>query len=190
MTRDRYFNRTTNSILIFLALMMLYLFSGLFRSIDLPVIVQIISDGGTVQAVLVSLMSICVSMVVVAFLGTVLAYKLCGKEGRIFEMLNALIILPLLLPPTVAGLVLLQGFGRFSLVSRVLFGGQLNMAFNFTAIVVTQVYVTLPFFYQMTLNAFEDIDRSYIEAAMVCGADRWVMLKDIMIPMSIRAMGA
>lgn len=190
MTRDSYFNRTTNSILVLLVIMMLYLFTGLFRSIDIPVVAEIISDQGTLQAVAVSLISICVSMMIVAFAGTVLAYKLCRRQGKVYELLNGLIILPLLLPPTVAGLVLLQGFGRFSLVSRLLFGGQLNVAFNFVAIVVTQVYVTLPFFYQMTLNAFEDIDMSYIEAAQVCGADRWVLLKEIMIPMSIRAMGA
>lgn len=190
MTRDKYFNWSTTSVLILLTLMMFYLFSGLFRTIDVPLMSSILLDQGTVEAVIISLLSIGVSMVIVAIVGTLLAYKLCRRKGKFFEWLNGLIILPLLLPPTVAGLVLLQGFGRYSALSQLLFGGQLNLAFNFIAIVVTQVYVTLPFFYQMTLNAFEDVEISYIEAAKVCGADRLVILKDILIPMSLRSMGA
>ena len=190
MTRDRYFIGTTTGILTLVTLMMFYLFTGLFRTVNLPTLSSIVVDQGTVEAIVVSLLSIVVSMLIVALSGTLLAYKMSRRKGKIYEWLNGLIILPLLLPPTVAGLVLLQGLGRYSVVSQLLFHGQLNITFNFVAIVVTQVYVTMPFFYQMTLNAFEDIDETYIEAAKVYGADQWVLLKDIMIPMSIRSMGA
>ena len=190
MTRDRYFKGTSTSILVLLVLIMFYLFTGLFRTVDVPTLSSIIVSQGTAEAVAISLISIIVSMGVVGFSGTLLAYKMCRRKGRLYEWLNGLIILPLLLPPTVAGLVLLQGFGRYSVFSQLLFHGELNVTFNFVAIIVTQVYVTMPFFYQMTLNAFEDIDVTYIEAAKVYGADQWVLLKDIMIPMSLRSMGA
>lgn len=190
MTRDLYFKKTTTVMIGLLGLMMVYLLSGLFRTVPLSLATEVIVDEGTLQSVLISLLSIVVSMVIVAVSGTLLAFKLCRRRGGFYSLLNGLIIMPLLFPPTVAGLVLLQGFGRYSTFSQVFFGGQLNMAFNFTAIVVTQVYITLPFFYQMTLNGFEDIDISYIEAAQVCGADQWVLLRAIMIPMSFKAMVA
>lgn len=189
-TRDKYFDRTTTIAIAFLGVMMFYLFSGLFRTVDQGLMTSILVDQGTLASMVVSMFSIVVSMMIVAIIGTLLAYKLARKKGRFYEWLNGLIILPLLLPPTVAGLVLLQGFGRYSIFSQMFFGGQLNITFNFVAIIITQVYVTMPFFYQMTLNAFEDIDITYIEAAKVCGADQWVILKHILIPMSGRAMGA
>lgn len=189
-TRDQHFDRTTTTALVLLSVMMFYLFSGLFRSVDQTLLSSVLLEQATIDAVLISMVSIVVSMVIVAFLGTLLAFKLVRKKGRLFDCLNALIILPLLLPPTVAGLVLLQGFGRYSIMSQLFFKGQLNITFNFVAIVITQVYVTLPFFYQMTLNAFEDVGVTYIEAAKVCGADQWTILKDILIPMSFRSMGA
>ena len=190
MHKDRYFDLTTTLVLGMLGLLMLYLISGLFRKLNSEVLTNVILDKGTMASISVSFGSIALSMVLVAMTGTLLAFKLSGKKGRIHKLMNGLIILPMLLPPTVAGLVLLQGFGKYSLLSGLMFDGNLHLAFNFSAIVVTQVYVTLPFFYQMTLNAFEDIDIAMIEAAKVCGADQWVLLKDIMIPMSLRAMGA
>lgn len=189
-TIRKHFDRSLTIVVTGFVLMMIYLFSGLFRPISMNSISNVIIESDTLESILISLMSIFISMFVVAVAGTLLAYKMSRKTGRLYKVINGLIILPLLLPPTVAGLVLLQGFGRNSLISTFLFGGQLNVAFNFIGIIVTQVYVTLPFFYQMTLNAFDDVDISYIEAAKVCGADKIILLKQILIPMSIKSMGA
>lgn len=190
MTLRKHFDKSMTTIVMCLALIMVYLFTGLFRPIDLSSLSAVFLEHETVQAIGVSFISILISMAVVAVIGTLLAFKLCRKRGLVAKGLHALIILPLLLPPTVAGLVLLQGFGRNSLMSQMVFGGQLNVTFNFIAIVLTQVYVTLPFFYQMTLNAFESVDMSYIEAAKVFGADKWVLLRQILIPMCKKSMAA
>ncbi len=190
MVRSKLFDQSLSLVLIVSAVIMLYIISGLFRPLHAQQLLGVILEKETVTSMVISLSSILVSMVAVASIGTFLAYKLHNKKGRLYEWLHGLILFPLLLPPTVAGLVLLQGFGRNGLLSYVLFGQNLHIAFSFMAIVLTQVYVTLPFFYQMTRNAFEDIEGSCIEAASVAGAPPYIILKDIMIPISIRSMGA
>lgn len=186
----KYFDKSLSILVLGLIVIMLYLFSGLFRPINLDNMTHIISQQDTLEAIVISLLSIMLSMIVVGVVGTFLAYKMSRKNGKLYKFINGLIILPLLLPPTVAGLVLLQGFGRHSFLSSLFFNGELNVTFNFIGIIVTQVYVTLPFFYQMTLNAFDDVDISYLEAAKVCGADQVMLLFKILIPMSLKSMGA
>lgn len=190
MVLKHYFDKFLSLIAAGLIAMVIYLFTGLFRPLNIGTITNVFVEKDTIEAIGISLLSIVLSMCVVAIIGTLLAFKMSRKEGKLYKIVNGLIILPLLLPPTVAGLVLLQGFGRHSIVSTFFFKGELNVAFNFIAIIVTQVYVTLPFFYQMTLNAFDDVDISYLEAAKVCGADKFVLLRLILIPMSIKSMGA
>ncbi len=190
MTLSKYVDKTLTIFIIIVSAILAYLIIGLFRPpIDMDYAASVFLVNETVKAVGVSLGSIAISMVIVAFLGTLLAYKFRKRRSLSSRIAKSLILLPLLLPPTVAGLVLLQGFGRHSLLSHWLFGGQLNVTFNFIGIILTQVYVTLPFFYQMTSNAFEEIEDAYVEAAKVCGADDLTILRYILVPMSLRSMG-
>lgn len=190
MVKNKYYDMTL-ILVTFLALsVLIYLLTGLFQPMQVDKIQSVLLNMDTLQAILISITSIIISMVIVSSLGTLLAYKMMKKQGRLYDVINVIITLPLILPPTVAGLVLLQGFGRNSLLNQYFFGGTAQIPFNFIAIVLAQVYVTLPYFYQITLNAFDEVDNNCIEAARVCGADRAVMLGRILIPISQKSMMA
>ena len=183
MTLKKTFDYSLTVLLAFTLIMMAYLISGLMKPFtgDAAIISAFGTD--TFSSVLVSVFSIMITLGLLLVFGTLLAYKMHKKKGAIYKVAHGLIMLPLLLPPTVAGLVLLQGYGSNSLISKLVFGGDLNVAFQFGGIVLTQVFITMPYYYQMTVNGFNQIDDAYIEAAKVAGADSFVLLKDIMIPM-------
>lgn len=190
MAIRRYFDFGLSIFLGFSLMMMSYLIFGLFKPFNSNREIESLLSSETIESILISLLSITITLLIVATIGTLLAYKMYKRKGKLYQLIHGLIMLPLLLPPTVAGLVLLQGFGSKSVLSNTLFQGELHLAFHFLGIVLTQVFVTLPYFYQMTLNAFNAIDDAYIEAAQVGGADSYLILKDIIIPMSAKSMGA
>jgi molybdate transport system permease protein len=188
MLYKRYFDLTLTLFLTLILVMITYIILGLLRPVNSSIQLQYLLQSDTLESMVVSVTSILMTLAFNSVVGTLLAFKMFNKKGSIYKVLHSVIMLPLLLPPTVAGLVLLQGFGSQSLLSRFLFEGNLHLAFEFMGIVLTQVFVTLPYFYQMTLSAFKKVDDHYIDAAKVCGADSAVLLKHIMIPMSKESM--
>jgi molybdate transport system permease protein len=101
------------------------------------------------------------------------------------SILEALIMLPLVMPPTVLGLYLLVAFSPRSALGEFvawLFGGQL--VFNFAGILLASLIVNLPFAVQPVQRAFEAIPRNVREAAFVSGLSRWETLGRIELPLA------
>lgn len=190
MAVKRYFDLGLSLFLGATILLMSYLVIGLFQPFGSYIELERLISSDTIKSIVVSVLSITLTLMIVTVMGTLLAYKMHKKKGYKYQVIHGLIMLPLLLPPTVAGLVLLQGFGSNSMLSSLMFGGELHLAFSFVGIVLTQVFVVLPYFYQMTLNAFNSIDESIIEAAKVAGSDSIILLRSIFIPIASKSMGA
>jgi molybdate transport system permease protein len=103
---------------------------------------------------------------VAIFAGRFLAYRDFGAKG----LVEALVMLPLVLPPTVFGFYLLVGFGARSPIGQAwqsLFGHQL--VFTFEGLLVASVIFNLPFAIQPAQRGFEAIPVQVREAAMGCG---------------------
>ncbi len=188
MVLKRSFDYGISLFLTMTLLVMIYLVSGLFRPFYSNSGLLEVFSSDTLTSILVSALSIIISISIVVVSGTLLAFKMHKKNGQAYEIFHGLIMLPLLLPPTVAGLVLLQGFGSNSWFSHFFFGGKLSVAFHFAGIVVTQVFITLPYFYQMMLNGFEQVEDAYEEEAQVAGADSFTILRAVLIPMTKKNM--
>jgi molybdate transport system permease protein len=114
-------------------------------------------------------------------LGRALAvYRFAGKGA-----VEALVALPLVLPPTVLGFYLLVAFGARSPFGQ-LFGsltGQ-SLAFSFEGLVLASVLVNLPFAVQPVQRAFESIPVDVREAAACCGMTWWRALIAIELPLA------
>lgn len=98
---------------------------------------------------------------------------------------EALVVLPLVLPPTVLGYYLLVGLGAASPLGRWLadhFGVQLS--FSFTGLVVASVVFNIPFMVQPIQRAFEAIPRDLAEAAAVSGLSFWQTLWRVELPLA------
>ena len=99
-----------------------------------------------------------------------------------------MIDLPIVLPPSVAGLALLIAFGR-----RGLFGSTLNLfgislPFTTTAVVLAQTFVAAPLFVRAARIGFTEIDKQLEEAAQVEGANQWQLFQEVMFPLAGRAL--
>ncbi len=98
---------------------------------------------------------------------------------------EAVIALPLLLPPTVVGFYLLQAWGRHSIVGRTFEAATGHLlAFTFEGLVVASVIVNIPFAVQPVQRAFESIPREVREAAAVCGMSPWRSFFVVELPLA------
>jgi molybdate transport system permease protein len=114
------------------------------------------------------------------FVGRSLAYRhFPGKSW-----LEALLMVPLVLPPTVIGYYLLVGLGNQSWLGRLfeqLLGQQL--VFHFSGLVVASILINVPFALQPIQRAFESIPTDIRDAAACCGMGRWKILLRIELPL-------
>lgn len=114
-------------------------------------------------------------------MGRLLAYRQFRGKG----LVEALVMLPLVLPPTVFGFYLLVAFGRNSPIGAFwqdTFGHQL--VFTFQGLVVASVIFNLPFAIQPAQRGFEAIAREVREAASCCGMSPWRSLWKVELPLA------
>jgi molybdate transport system permease protein len=115
------------------------------------------------------------------FVGRALAYRDFRGKG----LAEALVALPLVLPPTVLGYYLLVAFGAASPVGQVwqtLFGSPL--VFTFEGLLVASVIFNLPFAIQPMQRGFEAISPDVREAAACCGMSPWQALAKVELPLA------
>jgi molybdate transport system permease protein len=121
-------------------------------------------------------------------LGLWIAYVLANRKFRGKELLDAVVTLPLVLPPTVLGYYLLVTLGRTSPLGHFyeyLFGAPL--VFTWQAAVVASTFHAIPLLVKSARAAFETVDRSYEKAARNLGASDWRVFWRVTLPLSRRA---
>jgi molybdate transport system permease protein len=113
--------------------------------------------------------------------GRALAYRDFRGKGFV----EALVALPLLLPPTVVGFYLLVAFGRHSPLGQAVeaLTGQL-LAFSFEGLLIASILVNIPFAFQPVQRAFEAIEPSVREAGAVSGLTPWQAFVRIELPLA------
>jgi molybdate transport system permease protein len=135
-------------------------------------------------SLLTSLLSVAISILV----GTPLAYILARWEFRGQTALELITDLPIILPPSVAGLALLMAFGRQGIFGAGLAAAGIQIPFTTLAVILAQIFVSAPLFVRAARIGFADIDPSIEEAALVDGANRWQMFNQVMVPLAGRAL--
>jgi molybdate transport system permease protein len=136
------------------------------------------------DAIGVSLATSTVAMVLVVGIGTPLAWVLARSTSRAARMADAVIDLPMLLPPAVAGIALLTAFGRMGTIGGWLDDRGLQVGFSATAVVLAQVFVSAPFFVRAARAGFLRIDPDLEETAADLGATPWVVFLRITLPLA------
>jgi molybdate transport system permease protein len=115
-----------------------------------------------------------------------LAYWLSQTAWRGKFLVESVIALPLVLPPTVLGFYLLVAMGANGVLGKLWlawFGH--TLAFTFAGLVVASILYSLPFSVQPLVIAFESVDRRLLDAAAVLGASRWRAFRQILLPLSV-----
>ncbi|HEY6726780.1 MAG TPA: molybdate ABC transporter permease subunit [Polyangiaceae bacterium] len=137
------------------------------------------------QPVLLTLRLAGVSTLVLLVLGTPLALWIAFGSSRLRVVVEAVVALPLVLPPTVLGFYLLVLLGPRGAIGEAWesLGGD-RLVFSFTGLVLGSVVYSLPFVVQPLANAFRTIDRRVLEAAATLGARRWDRFATVIVPLS------
>lgn len=136
------------------------------------------------MAVWVSLRTTLASLAVILLLGTPLAYLMGRSKFRGKRLVDTLIDLPTVLPPSVAGVALLLTFGRRGLLGGWLEGIGLQVAFTQIAVVMAQVFIAAPFYVRSAALGFSAVDVEIEEAAQLDGANRWQLFQQVVLPLA------
>ncbi|HUL15951.1 MAG TPA: molybdate ABC transporter permease subunit [Terriglobales bacterium] len=117
--------------------------------------------------------------------GLPIAYWLAHTKWHGKFLLEAIVALPLVLPPTVLGFYLLVALGARGMLGKLwlaLFGH--SLAFTFQGLVIASAIYSLPFTVQPLLTSFEGVDKKLLDASAVLGAGRWRTFWRIMLPLA------
>jgi molybdate transport system permease protein len=139
-----------------------------------------------VEALWLSLrLALCVSAILFV-VGIPLAYWLAYSRWRWKFLLEAIVALPLVLPPTVLGFYMLVAMGpRGSLGRLWMWAFGHGLAFTFAGLLIASVLYSLPFAVQPLVASFETVDRKLLDASAVLGAGRLRTFLQVILPLSM-----
>jgi molybdate transport system permease protein len=143
------------------------------------------------QALGLTLRLAAVTTILLLGIGVPLAFWIVSTRSRLRPLIEALSTLPILLPPTVLGFYLLVLLGPRTPFGRAaihLFGHPLS--FSFAGLVVGSVIYSLPFAVQPLIAGFHAVDPALVEQARLLGASRLRILREILLPLSMRSLVA
>ena len=137
------------------------------------------------QALVLSLELAAATLVVLLPFGLALGRWLATTSSPAKSWIEALVVLPLVLPPTVLGYYLLVSLGGASPLGRWLAETfDLRLTFNFLGLLIASVVFNVPFIVQPIQRAFEAIPRELGEAAAVSGLGFWATLARVELPLA------
>lgn len=175
---------------------LLVLFLGLpvavlvVRAVAGGALVAALGDPVVLDALSLSLGTTAVSLVLTVVLGGPFAYVLARRRFRGSSLLETIVDLPIVLPPSVAGLALLLVFGRRGFVGSSLDVVGITIPFTTLAVILAQVFVAAPFFVRSARAGFAAVDRDLEDAARVDGAAERQVFRWITVPLARSALAA
>ena len=175
----------------------LFAIAGLFALfLVLPVVTLIarsILDGSlrdvagssaVLAALTLSLATTAISLQLTVAFGLPLSIVLARHTFRGKWLVEAIVDLPIVLPPAVAGLALLLVFGRRGVLAGPFGLAGVDIAFTTAAVILAQTFVSAPFFVRSARSGIAAVDRDLEDAARVDGASEPAVFRSITIPLA------
>jgi molybdate transport system permease protein len=141
-------------------------------------------EDALLEALRLSLLTSVAATLTVVVLGLPVAYLLATRTFPGKRLIEAMLELPMVLPPTVAGVGLLLAFGRQGLAGGALAALGLSIPFTTLAVVIAQVFVAAPFFIAATRAGLAEVDRRYLDAAATLRSSPSRTLFRVMLPLA------
>ncbi|MEK5324371.1 molybdate ABC transporter permease subunit [Aeribacillus sp. FSL M8-0254] len=134
---------------------------------------------------MLSLKTATIATFIVFVTGVLLARLISRNSFRGKSVIEAIILLPLVLPPTVVGFGLLYIFGKNGFIGRLLLDWfDFQIVFTWYAVVIAAVVVSFPLMYQSASAAFRQYDPNIENAAYTMGASKWRVFWTISFPLA------
>ncbi|MEX2011793.1 MAG: ABC transporter permease [Chloroflexota bacterium] len=172
-------------LVLFLGLPILAL---LARAVTGGLLPEAAGASAVLEALGLSLVTTLASLALAVALGTPLAYALARRRVRGRALLEALVDLPIVLPPAVAGLALLLVLGRRGWIGGPLEALGISIPFTTVAVVLAQTFVAAPFFVRAARTGFAGVDRHLEDAARVDGASEASVFWHVTLPLAAPAL--
>lgn len=116
--------------------------------------------------------------------GLAAAWCVMGTSSRIKAALDSVFTIPMVLPPTVCGFLLLMAFGQSSALGRWLAEHGVSIVFTWQAAVISAVVVSFPLVYRTALGAFESLEPAMLDAARTLGWPEFRIFARLMMPLA------
>lgn len=139
---------------------------------------RVVSTAST--SVLASLISTCIA----ATFGIPLAHWLARTQNRVSDVLTAIVVLPLVLPPIVSGMVLLTVVGPNTILGATATAYGVPITRSLLGVVLAQTFVASPFVVITAKAAFESVDRSLEHASRTLGKDWRTTFRRVTLPLA------
>lgn len=143
-----------------------------------------------VDALMLSAKTTAVTMSIVLLFGTPAAYALARFEFTGKRIVDTLVDIPAVLPPSAAGIALLLAFGRFGVLGGRLEAFGVTITFTMAAVILAQVFVAAHFYVRQAAVGFGRVNREVEEAAQVDGAGRATVFFRVTVPLTFPALVA
>ena len=169
--------------LLFVAFMAIPLGALFWRAVDSGELVHNVTSDLVIDAMRLSAITSTISLVLAVALGTPLAYLLARRSFAGKFLVDLLVDLPIVLPPTVAGVALLVAFGRRGVLGGQLSDAGIELAFTTTAVVLAQLFVSAPYYVRTVKAGFEAVDPQYEGVAATLGASPFRIFWRIVLPL-------
>jgi molybdate transport system permease protein len=154
---------------------------GLLAALASPVVLD---------ALRLSLITTAISLALTLAFGTPLAYLLARRSFPGSSVAETFVDLPIVLPPSVAGLALLFVFGRQGLIGGTLDAFGISIPFTIVAVILAQTFVAAPFFVRSARSGIAGVDRDTEDAARVDGATERDVFRWVTVPLAGTALAA
>lgn len=148
----------------------------------------LISSPASMTALWLSLRTSAMATVLCLILGVPMAMVLARARFRGLGTLRSLVLLPLVLPPVVAGIALLYTFGRRGLLGHSLEILGIQIAFSTAAVVMAQTFVAIPFLVISLEGALTTLGHRYEAVAATLGANPTTVLRRVTLPIVLPAL--
>jgi molybdate transport system permease protein len=145
-------------------------------------------NNAELDAIYITIALASITTLLLLVIGTPLAWWLSRQRGNLSALMEALVAMPLILPPTVLGFYLLLLFAPDTGLGQLwqqLTGTQL--AFSFSALVIGSVIYSLPFVVQPLQSAFQRVPVGLLQAAATLGATPLDQFRSVVLPLTRRS---
>jgi molybdate transport system permease protein len=155
-----------------------------WRALDSGALAENVTSSLVLDAMWLSAITSTIALVLAVTFGTPLAYLLARRDFRGKTLVDLVIDLPIVLPPTVAGVALLVAFGRKGVLGGRLDDLGIDVAFTTTAVVLAQLFVSAPYYIRTAKAGFEGVSSHYEGVAATLGASPMRIFWRVVLPLS------
>lgn len=132
----------------------------------------------------ISIKTALLSTLITFFIGISVSYFMANYRGKLKGVIDGILTLPLILPPTVVGFFLLLICGKNGPIGKLMILFDKSIIFSWSATVIAAIVVSFPMMYRSSRSAFEQIDTNLIFAARTLGLSELKIFYKIALPLA------